>query len=55
MKIVRSLKPDLHPSIVPFYSFVVTPSYALITMWVYFPAARRQGALRLYRRLLRKY
>ncbi|KAI4522760.1 kinase-like protein [Schizophyllum commune Loenen D] len=32
MKIVRSLKPDLHPSIVPFYSFVVTPSYALITM-----------------------
>ncbi|KAL1742344.1 kinase-like domain-containing protein [Schizophyllum fasciatum] len=33
MKIVRSLKPDLHPSIVPFYSFVVTPSYALITMY----------------------
>ncbi|TRM63866.1 kinase-like domain-containing protein [Schizophyllum amplum] len=32
MKIVRTLKPDLHPSIVPFYSFVVTPSYALITM-----------------------
>ncbi|KIY46686.1 kinase-like protein, partial [Fistulina hepatica ATCC 64428] len=32
MKIVRSLKANPHPSIVPFYSFVITPSYALITM-----------------------
>ncbi|KAF9645155.1 kinase-like protein [Thelephora ganbajun] len=32
MKIVRSLKNEIHPSIIPFYSFIITPSYALITM-----------------------
>lgn len=32
MKVVRSLKNEQHPSIVPFYSFIITPSYALITM-----------------------
>ncbi|CAK5270444.1 unnamed protein product, partial [Mycena citricolor] len=32
MKIVRSFKADPHPSIVPFHSFIITPSYALITM-----------------------
>ncbi|KAG9315954.1 hypothetical protein JVU11DRAFT_3608 [Chiua virens] len=32
MKIVRSFKNDPHPSIVPFHSFIITPSYALITM-----------------------
>ncbi|KDQ62647.1 hypothetical protein JAAARDRAFT_121619 [Jaapia argillacea MUCL 33604] len=32
MKIVRALKQDGHPSIIPFYSFIITPSYALITM-----------------------
>lgn len=32
MKTVRSLKHELHPSIIPFYSFIITPSYALITM-----------------------
>ncbi|EIN12938.1 kinase-like protein [Punctularia strigosozonata HHB-11173 SS5] len=32
MKIVRSFNDDPHPSIVPFYSFIITPSYALITM-----------------------
>ncbi|KAK7048599.1 kinase domain-containing protein [Favolaschia claudopus] len=32
MKIVRSFKSDPHPSIVPFHSFIITPSYALITM-----------------------
>ena len=32
MKIVRTLKKDAHPSIVPFHSFIITPSYALITM-----------------------
>ena len=32
MKVVRSLKNEMHPSIVPFYSFIITPSYALITM-----------------------
>lgn len=35
MKVVKSLKNETHPSIVPFYSFIITPSYALITMWVY--------------------
>ncbi|KAG1860126.1 kinase-like protein [Suillus subalutaceus] len=32
MKIVRSFKADPHPSIIPFHSFIITPSYALITM-----------------------
>ncbi|KAK0504145.1 hypothetical protein EDD18DRAFT_1099375 [Armillaria luteobubalina] len=32
MKIIRTFKSDPHPSIIPFYSFVITPSYALITM-----------------------
>jgi len=32
MKVVRSLKNETHPSIIPFYSFIITPSYALITM-----------------------
>lgn len=35
MKIVRSFKNDPHPSIVPFHSFIITPSYALITMSVF--------------------
>lgn len=34
MKIVRSFKADPHPSIIPFHSFIITPSYALITMYV---------------------
>ncbi|KAH9997420.1 hypothetical protein BJV74DRAFT_883424 [Russula compacta] len=29
---VRTFKDDPHPSIVPFHSFIITPSYALITM-----------------------
>ncbi|TFK91868.1 hypothetical protein K466DRAFT_481834 [Polyporus arcularius HHB13444] len=32
MKVVRKLKHEPHPSIIPFYSFIITPSYALITM-----------------------
>ncbi|CAA7265469.1 unnamed protein product [Cyclocybe aegerita] len=32
MKIVRTFKTDPHPSIIPFHSFIITPSYALITM-----------------------
>ncbi|TFK27626.1 hypothetical protein FA15DRAFT_701826 [Coprinopsis marcescibilis] len=32
MKIVRSLKQDSHPSIIPFHSFVITPGLAMITM-----------------------
>ncbi|THH04511.1 hypothetical protein EW145_g5470 [Phellinidium pouzarii] len=32
MKIVRALKQDPHPSIVPFHSFIITPSFAIITM-----------------------
>jgi hypothetical protein len=32
MKIVRSFKNDPHPAIIPFHSFIITPSYALITM-----------------------
>ncbi|PPQ85184.1 hypothetical protein CVT25_004191 [Psilocybe cyanescens] len=32
MKIVRSFKSNPHPSIIPFHSFIITPSYALITM-----------------------
>ncbi|KAF8887180.1 hypothetical protein BD779DRAFT_1528545 [Infundibulicybe gibba] len=32
MKIVRTFKSDPHPSIIPFHSFIITPSYALITM-----------------------
>jgi len=39
MKIVRSFKSDAHPSIIPFHSFIITPSYALITMYVQFLAA----------------
>ena len=34
MKIVRTFKSDPHPSIIPFHSFIITPSFALITMWV---------------------
>ncbi|KAJ3572947.1 hypothetical protein NP233_g2751 [Leucocoprinus birnbaumii] len=37
MKIVRNFKNDPHPSIIPFHSFVLTPSYALITM-TYLPS-----------------
>ncbi|KZT28346.1 hypothetical protein NEOLEDRAFT_916115 [Neolentinus lepideus HHB14362 ss-1] len=32
MKIVRTLREDGHPAIIPFYSFIITPSYAMITM-----------------------
>ncbi|KAF5369402.1 hypothetical protein D9758_002490 [Tetrapyrgos nigripes] len=32
MKIVRRFKSDPHPSIISFHSFLLTPSYALITM-----------------------
>ncbi|THV03038.1 kinase-like protein [Dendrothele bispora CBS 962.96] len=32
MKILRRFKSDSHPSIISFYSFLLTPSYALITM-----------------------
>lgn len=32
MKIIRTFKSDPHPSIIPFHSFIITPSYALITM-----------------------
>ncbi|KAG6914867.1 hypothetical protein DXG01_014842 [Tephrocybe rancida] len=32
MKIVRTFKSDPHPSIIPFHSFIITPSYALITI-----------------------
>ncbi|KAK7469012.1 hypothetical protein VKT23_003508 [Stygiomarasmius scandens] len=32
MKIVRRFKTDSHPAIISFYSFLLTPSYALITM-----------------------
>ncbi|KAF8645210.1 hypothetical protein AX16_008037 [Volvariella volvacea WC 439] len=32
MKIVRTFRNDPHPSIIPFHSFIITPSYALITM-----------------------
>ncbi|KDQ20831.1 hypothetical protein BOTBODRAFT_101107 [Botryobasidium botryosum FD-172 SS1] len=32
MKIVRTFKHESHPSIIPFHSFIITPSYALITM-----------------------
>ncbi|GBE83047.1 predicted protein [Sparassis crispa] len=32
MKVVRTFKHEPHPSIIPFYSFIITPSYALITM-----------------------
>ncbi|KAJ2917010.1 hypothetical protein MD484_g3420, partial [Candolleomyces efflorescens] len=32
MKIVRAFKDDPHPSIISFHSFVMTPSYAMITM-----------------------
>ncbi|KAJ7643947.1 kinase-like domain-containing protein [Roridomyces roridus] len=32
MKIISSFKSDPHPSIIPFHSFIITPSYALITM-----------------------
>ncbi|KXN82862.1 MAP/microtubule affinity-regulating kinase 4 [Leucoagaricus sp. SymC.cos] len=37
MKIIRNFKNDPHPSIIPFHSFVLTPSYALITM-TYLPS-----------------
>ncbi|KAL0578154.1 hypothetical protein V5O48_003820 [Marasmius crinis-equi] len=36
MRIVRQFKSDPHPSIIPFYSFLLTPSYALVTM-AYYP------------------
>lgn len=32
MKIVRTLKDDRHPAIIDFHSFIITPSYALVTM-----------------------
>ena len=32
MKIIRALKQDPHPSIIPFHSFIITPSFAIITM-----------------------
>ncbi|KAF8627400.1 hypothetical protein AX17_006215 [Amanita inopinata Kibby_2008] len=32
MKIVRMFRNDPHPAIIPFHSFIITPSYALITM-----------------------
>lgn len=32
-QIVRSFKNDPHPSIIPFHNFIITPSYALITMY----------------------
>lgn len=32
MKIVRTLKEDRHPAIIDFHSFIITPSYALVTM-----------------------
>ncbi|KAL5512819.1 hypothetical protein ACEPAG_3085 [Sanghuangporus baumii] len=32
MKIVRALKQEPHPSIIPFHSFIITPSFAIITM-----------------------
>ncbi|KIY68301.1 kinase-like protein [Cylindrobasidium torrendii FP15055 ss-10] len=32
MKIVRAFKAEPHPSVVSFYSFVITPSFALVTM-----------------------
>jgi serine/threonine protein kinase len=37
MKIVRAFKNDPHPSIIPFHSFIITPSYALITMYISAP------------------
>ena len=40
MKIHRHFKNDTHPSIVRFHSFVITPSYALITMYVAPPSPR---------------
>ncbi|EDR13823.1 uncharacterized protein LACBIDRAFT_177307, partial [Laccaria bicolor S238N-H82] len=32
MKIVKSFKSDPHPSIIPFHSFILSPSYAMIIM-----------------------
>ncbi|KAF6755803.1 kinase-like domain-containing protein [Ephemerocybe angulata] len=32
MKIVRAFKEDRHPSIISFHSFIMTPSFAMITM-----------------------
>jgi serine/threonine protein kinase len=32
MKVVRTLKDSPHPAIISFHSFIITPSYALITM-----------------------
>ncbi|TEB40031.1 hypothetical protein FA13DRAFT_1751165 [Coprinellus micaceus] len=32
MKIVRTFKDDTHPSIISFHSFIMTPSYAMISM-----------------------
>jgi hypothetical protein len=34
MKIVRTFKDDTHPSIISFHSFIMTPSYAMISMYV---------------------
>lgn len=34
MKVHRSFKRDTHPSIVSFHSFIITPSFAIITMCV---------------------
>ncbi|OSX59648.1 hypothetical protein POSPLADRAFT_1075257 [Postia placenta MAD-698-R-SB12] len=32
MKVVRQFRQDPHPSIIPFHEFIITPSYAMITM-----------------------
>ena len=32
MKVVRNLKDSPHPAIISFHSFIITPSYALVTM-----------------------
>ena len=38
-KIVTSLGQNAHPSIVDFYSFVVSDSYALVTMYDIIPVS----------------
>jgi len=46
MKIVKSFKLDPHPAIIPFHSFIITPSYALITMYVELLTARTDACFR---------
>ena len=36
MKVVRSLGSARHTSVIQFQSFIITPSYAMITMYVNF-------------------